>query len=113
VPSIHGSDQWFVLNDEFVLGFGEVVFSGEPSTIVSPKVSLFLRFPFVQGLALPSLTLPPSFPPRVHPRPASQRPVPPPHFSNMIERKEKEEQEEGRFVKNPLDEFKIVRINLF
>jgi hypothetical protein len=31
----------------------------------------------------------------------------------MIERKEKEEQEEGRFVKNPLDEFKIVRINLF
>jgi hypothetical protein len=43
---------------EFVLGSGEVVFSGEHSTIVAPRVSLFIHFPFAQGLPLPSLTLP-------------------------------------------------------
>jgi hypothetical protein len=53
IDSIDGSSSI----GEFVLGSRDVVFSGELSTIVAPRVSFFLRFPFAQGLPHPSLTL--------------------------------------------------------
>jgi hypothetical protein len=65
-----------------VFGSGEVIFSGKPSTIVAPRVSLFLHFPFAQGLPLPSLNPPP--PPGW---PVSPYPSP---LSSMVERKEEE-----------------------
>jgi hypothetical protein len=96
---------------EFVLGSGEVVFFGEASTIVAPRVSLFLRFhirtwplsPFPHPLAVAP---PPPFCPRPAHSPSlaaaatntpGRPPLPP--LSSMVERKE--EEEEGCFVKTP------------
>jgi hypothetical protein len=102
-----------------VLGSGEVVFSGEPSTIVGPRVSLFLHFPIRAGPLSPfphpsaAATLPPFSPTPVRshsPSPVAAvglPPLPPPPLSYMVERKEKEEKEEGRFVKKPWTNSKL------